>query len=204
MATVVPRIATAMNSSTDPRVLQTLGMQGVSLALWERRLTDRLSRSLDALRLDRLPRMHRRLAVQHVAGAVGAACSEAGAGDCAKQLAADTEELAAHAVQVFSSLLLDIRFDVAEEQPYPTWHMSSLSGRMICTLSGPGIEYGPVGPRGRPQSIHRMARGAVGAFRGIFWPGQEIAGIVHRSPQRTAGERRLLVIIDPVDDAGAC
>ncbi len=204
MSDVLPRFATAMNSSADPRVLQTLGMEGVSLALWERALPERLSMALDALPVERLPRLRRRLAVHQVATAVSEACDEAGTGDCAGLLAADIEELATHAMRVFASPLLELRLDVTEGQACPKWHVDAVPGRLLCTLRGPGTEYGPIGPNAEPQSVHRMARGAVGVFRGVLWPGQELAAIVHRSPPREVGGPRYLVVIDPVEDAGAC
>lgn len=204
MTLASPRFATAMNSSTDPRVLRTLGMEGVSLALWTRDLPDGLSAALDALPTDRLPRLRRRLPARDVAAAVLAACNAAGTGACAALLAPDVAALAAHASDVFASPLLELRLDVAEDQPCPKWHVDAVPGRLLCTLRGPGTEYGLMGQGGEPHSVHRMARGAVGAFRGALWPGRELAGIVHRSPPAEAGGPRLLVVIDPVDDAGAC
>ncbi len=202
--TVLPRSATAMNSSDDPRVLRTLGMEGVSLALWTRSLPDDLARALDALPTDRLPRLRRSLTQSGVTGAIHDACDEAGTGDCAARLAADVETLAAHAMQVFASPLLELRLDVTEGQPCPKWHIDAVPGRLLCTLLGPGTEYGPIGPNGEPQSVHCMPRGAVGAFRGVLWPGRELAAIVHRSPPREAGGPRLLLVIDPAPNAGTC
>ncbi len=204
MTGLIPRIATAMNSSTDPRVLQTLGMEGVSLALWDHALPDGLSKALDALSGARLPRLRRRLAVKQVHAAVHSACIESGADLCAESLAVEMEQLAAHAAKVFASPLIELRLDVTDGQPCPKWHIDAVPGRMLCTLRGPGTEYGPIGPDGAPQTVHHMARGAVGVFRGVLWPGRELAAIVHRSPPRGAGGPRLLVVIDPVDDAGAC
>lgn len=204
MTTVLPRIAAAMNSSDDPRVLQTLGMEGVSLALWTRSLPRDLACALDALPADRLPRLRRSLAPSGVAGAIHEACEEAGTGDCAGCLAAEIEALAMHAMQVFASPLLELRLDVTEGQPCSKWHVDAVPGRLLCTLLGPGTEYGPIGPNGEPQSVHRMPRGTVGVFRGVLWPGRELAAIVHRSPPREEGGPRLLLVIDPAPDAGTC
>lgn len=204
MTTVLPRIATAMNSSADPRVLQTLGMEGVSLALRTRSLPEDIARALDVLPTDRLPRLRRNLGPRGVADAIHEACEEAGTGECAALLTANGEALATHAMRAFASPLPELRPDVTEGQPRPKWYVDAVPGRLLCTLRGPGTEYGPIGPNGELQSIHRMARGAVGVFRGVLWPGRELAAIVHRSPPREAGGPRLLVVIDPVDDAGAC
>lgn len=204
MTTALPRIATVVNSSTDSSVLQTLGMEGVSFALWTRELPANLTNALDSLAVDRLPRFRGRFPARGVAAAIRAACEEAGTGKCAALLVAEVETLATHAMQIFGSPMLELRLDVAEGQPCPKWHIDAVRCRLLCTLLGPGTEYGPIGPNGEPQSIHRMARGAVGVFRGALWQGRELAAIVHRSPPREAGGSRLIVVIDPVDDAGAC
>ncbi|SNT72684.1 DUF1826 domain-containing protein [Paracoccus seriniphilus] len=201
MTTVLPSIAAAVNSSSDPQVLLTIGTPGVSLALWNRSLNEDLASPLDLLPADRLPRLRRRLGPASVAGAVHEACEATGAGACAALLAADVEALAAHAMRVFTSPLLEIRLDVTEGQPCPKWHVDAVPGRLLCTLRGPGTEYGAVGPDVAPRSIHRMARGAVGLFRGKLWPGQGRAAILHRSPPRDAGSPRLLVVIDPAGEA---
>lgn len=204
MSVDIPGIATAMNSSADPRVLQTLGMEGVSLALWERPLPPGLPEALDALPAERLPRLRRRLAVGQVVAAVRLAAIDAEAGSCTEPLAGEVGMLADLADGLFASPQLEIRLDVTEGRPRPKWHVDAVRGRLLCTLRGPGTEFGPIGPGGEPQSVHRMARGAVGVFRGALWPGRELAAIVHRSPPNTAGGPRLLIVIDPVDDAGAC
>lgn len=204
MTLVLPPIATAINRGADPRVLRTLGMGGVALALWNRELPEPLAADLDTLPVERLPRLRRRVGVHQVAAVVRAAGDAAGAGDCIEPLANEVEHLASLAANVFASPLLRLRLDVTEGQPCPKWHVDAVPGRLLCTLRGPGTEYGPIGPGGEPQSVHRMARGAVGVFRGALWPGRELAAVLHRSPPREAGGPRLLVVIDPVDDAGTC
>lgn len=79
MTVALPPLAMGVNSSADPGVLHTIGLTGVSLTLWDRRLPQELSAALDELPPEQLPRMRRRLAVRDVPGAVRAACVEAGA-----------------------------------------------------------------------------------------------------------------------------
>ncbi len=204
MTVALPPLAMGMNSSADPGVLHTIGMTGVSLALWDRRLPQDLSAALDGLPPEQLPRMRRRLAVRDVPGAVRAACVEAGAMDCADGLAIVAADLARHAADVLAAPLLELRLQVTNGQPCPKWHLDAVAGRLLCTLRGPGTEFGPIGPAGEPQAVHQMARGAVGVFRGVLWPGPELAAILHRSPPAEAGDARLLLVIDAVDDAGDC
>lgn len=198
------RVAPAINIGSDVSVLRTFGMEGVSLTLWERTLPETLASTLDALPLDRLPRLRAELAVGQVADAVRAACDEAKTGECAGPLTTEIERLADHAARIFASPLLKLRIDLTEGQPCPKWHVDAVPGRLLCTLRGPGTQYGPAGENGAPRSVHQMTRGSVGIFRGLLWPGQEVAAILHRSPPREAGGARLLVVIDPVYDAETC
>lgn len=204
MTTVLPRLATGINSSTDPSVLQTLGSEGVSLALWQRTLPEQLIVALDELPVERLPQLRRRVTVRNAATAIHSACDEVGAGSCATLLADVVKDLSAHAVRVLASPVLQLRLDVTDGQPCPKWHVDAVPGRMLCTLRGPGTEFGPIGPDGAPETIQRMPRGWVGVFRGALWPARELAAVLHRSPPREAGGPRLLLVIDPVDDAGTC
>lgn len=204
MTMTLPPMATGVNSGADARVLQTIGMPGVSLALWEHSLPRALSDTLDSLPVACLPRLRRRLMLRDVAGAVRTACTQSGAESCGDALATEIAELAGHATQVLASTMLELRLDVTEGQPCPKWHLDAVAGRMLCTLRGPGTEYGAIGLKGEPQAVYRMARGTVGVFRGVLWPGPELAAILHRSPPREVGGARLLLVIDPVDDAGGC
>jgi len=52
-------------------------------------------------------------------------------------------------------------------------------------------------------TIHSIPTGAAALIRGLLWPGRDLSGIVHRSPPAN-GETRLLLVFDPVDDAGSC
>ena len=200
----LPRIATAMNASPDPCVLQTLGMKGVSLALWQRRLPQALTNWLDKLPPEKLPQFRRTLQVLKVGEAVRAACLETGETDHADALAAEVAAIAEQASMALAAPMLEVRLAVTARQSCPKWHVDAVPGRVLCTLRGQGTEFGPIDADGGAQSVHHMARGHVGAFRGALWPGQELAGIVHRSPPVKDGAMRLLLVIDPVDDWGAC
>lgn len=195
-----PTPATAMNQSADPRILRTLAMEGVSLALWDRRLSENLTRILDALPAAQLPTMRQSLNVNHVSAGVHATCIASGAHACADELARDIADIAQHASDVFATRLLEIRLDATQGQPCPKWHLDAVPARLLCSLRGPGTEFGPIGPGDTPQSIHRMARGAVGVFRGALWPARQPAGILHRSPPGNEGNTRLLLVIDPIRD----
>ncbi|MCQ0969657.1 DUF1826 domain-containing protein [Paracoccus sp. TK19116] len=202
--TALPNLITTTRSDADAHVLQSIGQPGVSLALWQRRLPGRLIKALDALPNERLPRLRQRVRLADVASAVKTACDVAGTGAATADLVADVETLARHAILAFGSPFLEVRLDATEGQPCPKWHIDAVAARLLCTLRGPGTEYGPIGTSGQPRSTHRMERGDVGIFRGALWPGGELGAIVHRSPPAAAGGPRLLVVIDPAHDCVCC
>lgn len=204
--TALPRLATAMNSADDPGVLRTVAMPGVALAAWTRRPPAGFQAWLDGLAPERLPRLRRTLPAADVADAVSAACMRAGtpAGAHRDHLLADLALIVRLASEALAVPLVELRLDVSEGQACPRWHIDSVRGRLLCTLRGPGTEFGPARPDGAPSVIHRLPTGAVGLFRGLLWPGREISGIVHRSPPADAGTTRLLVVVDPVDAAHPC
>lgn len=206
MTDTMPRLATTITSSRDPGVLGTIDLEGVAAALWLREPDPGFQAWLDALPAEALPRMRRRLRPGAVAAAVAAACAEAGTptGPERDRLEAEIAALAGHAAAALAALLLEVRLEVRDRQACPKWHLDVVRGRAICTLRGSGTEFGPGRPDGEPATVLVMPTGTVGLFRGLLWPGPELSGIVHRSPAAKAGETRLVLVIDPVDEAGTC
>ncbi|WP_170167090.1 DUF1826 domain-containing protein [Paracoccus methylarcula] len=200
------RRATAVNSSTDPRILGSITMNNVAVAIWQRPPVADFLAWLEELAPARLPRLRCRLPPAWVTEAVAHACDEAGTppGLHRDMLVADIAELARRAADVTGAMMVDLRLDVSSGQPCPKWHLDAVSARLLCTLRGAGTQFGPARPNGDPANIWQMRPGDVGMFRGRLWPGNGISGILHRSPPAGNGPERLLVVIDPVDEAGSC
>lgn len=205
MTTTLPRLATRVNESWDPRVLDTLAMEGVALAVWHRPPSPALRSWLDALPVDRLPRMRRVIPATQARLAVAAACERAGtpAGRHRDELLDQVAEMVGVAGQVLAAPLVELRLDVTEGQACPRWHLDAVRARLLCTLRGPGTEFGPARPDGAAAAVYSVPTAAAGLFRGLLWPGPELSGVVHRSPPAN-GEARLLLVVDPLDDAGSC
>lgn len=201
-----PRLATAMNSAGCADVLRTIGMDGVGLAVWSREPLDGFQTWIDGLAADRLPRLRGTMPASRAAEAVAEACDRAAtpAGAYRDHLVEDMARLARLAADILSSLLVELRLDVSSGQTCPRWHIDAVRARLLCTYRGPGTEFSPARPDGTPGAIHRLPTGAVGLFRGMLWPGRELAGIVHRLPPADAGATRLVLVIDPMDEAHAC
>lgn len=206
MTMLINRPATAMNSSSDPRILGSVTMSGVAVAIWQRRSPFDFQEWLDGLDSARLPRLRCRAALPQVPDAVRQACVEAGTppGPQREILIADIADLSRRAADATNSLMVDLRLDVSSGQPCPKWHLDAVPARLLCTLRGAGTQFGPTRTGEEPTHIHQMRPGDVGMFRGRLWPGNEISGILHRSPPADNGQTRLLAVMDPVDEAGSC
>lgn len=113
-------------------------------------------------------------------------------------------------VQAYASLLgaqrVGLRLRILDKAMCPRYHVDWVSARLITTYAGTGSEWLPedamqrdalgtaqMEPRDAPL---RMAEGDVALFKGERWMGNEGRGIIHRSPQVAAGERRLILTLD--------
>ena len=207
MSRTLPRLATAVNSGTESAVLRTVALEGVGLALWERRPPEAFRSWLDGLPAEQLPSLRGTVPVTRVRPVAAEACEAAGlpAGPHRDRLVADIAEMAEIFAEVLASPVLDIRLDVTTGQACPKWHVDMVRARLLCTLPGPGTAFGPARSDGTPASLHRVPTGWAGLFRGFLWPGRDVMGIVHRSPPaREGAAARLLLVLDPAEDAGRC
>jgi len=200
-----PSSVTAMNHSADPRVLGTIAMPGVAVAVWQRQPDPPWQEWLDALPAQRLPVLRQTLRPCDAVAAVTAACDSAAltAGHHRQSLIADVAQLTLLAAGHLGALMVNLRLEVTDGQSCPKWHLDSVRARLLCTLRGAGTQFGPaVGPA-QVGAVHQMPTGAVGLFRGKGWP-RDGSAILHRSPPAIAGQTRLLVVVDPVDEMASC
>ena len=90
----------------------------------------------------------------------------------------------------------------------PRFHVDHVPLRLITSYAGVGSEWLEEGamPRsrlGQPDAeptdeavIQRLDTGHVALAKGEKWQGNEGRGLIHRSPQPPAGQRRLLLTLD--------
>ncbi|WP_176562677.1 DUF1826 domain-containing protein [Paracoccus liaowanqingii] len=199
-----PRPATAVNSAPDPRVLATLAMPGVAVALWHRRPDPAFQAWLDALPGCRLPQLRRVLRLRDASAALAAACDDRGLPPgphrdaLIDQIATLTDQAARH----LGALLVTLRVEAGAGQSCPKWHLDAVRARLLCTLRGAGTQFGPATGEARVDHPQQMPTGAAALFRGRNW-GNQPPGILHRSPPAQPGLTRLLVVVDPVDEVAA-
>ena len=118
-------------------------------------------------------------------------------------------------------VLLDIervglRLTVLDRAMCPRFHVDRVPCRLVCTYSGVTSEWLPhdlvdrsklgEGNNGQPdadsglfqseENINRLKIGDVALLKGELWEGNENAGLVHRSPQVSTGDKRFLLTLD--------
>jgi hypothetical protein len=115
-------------------------------------------------------------------------------------------------VRAFACLLgarcIGLRLRVLDKAMCPRFHVDHVPVRLITTYAGLGsqwlvegaIERRELGkPDAEPQDnalIEQIASGDVALLKGEKWHGNEGFGLIHRSPQLAAGERRLILTLD--------
>ncbi len=136
-------------------------------------------------------------------------------------LAAAYRDLAGHAgfvadvawlVRAFSCLVdarrIGLRLRMLDKPMCPRFHVDHVPLRLITTYAGAGSEWlreggmqrrrlgDPTAEPTDPAAIQQLGVGDVALFKGEKWLGNEGAGIIHRSPQATTAERRLILTLD--------
>lgn len=109
-----------------------------------------------------------------------------------------------------------LRLTVLDRAMCPKFHVDHVPCRLITTFQGIATEWLPheavnreklgAGSQGQPDAksglyqsqrdIQCLSPGDVALLKGEGWQGNENAGLVHRSPAVTGGERRLLLTLD--------
>ncbi|CAI8720095.1 MULTISPECIES: DUF1826 domain-containing protein [Pseudomonas] len=115
-------------------------------------------------------------------------------------------------VSAFACLLgarrVGLRLRVLDKAMCPRFHVDHVPVRLISTYGGIGSQWLKEGVMDREQlgqanaepqdvaHIQQLQSGDVALLKGEKWQGNEGFGLIHRSPQPAAGERRLLLTLD--------
>jgi len=191
----------------SPQVMTEILQDGVNLAVWQRRLPAQvedfanlvlsLGQSLadervievDERQPPALPGLLRETADLH--GYDG--------------FVADVAWLVAAYTCLLGARRLGMRLRVLEGAMCPRMHVDHVPLRLLSTYAGAGSEWLPEGAIDRTRlqlapppvdNVRRLVAGEVALLKGEKWLGNEGKGLVHRSPQTPAGERRLLLSLD--------
>ncbi|MCF5700017.1 DUF1826 domain-containing protein [Pseudomonas syringae] len=113
-------------------------------------------------------------------------------------------------VSAFACLLgakrIGLRLRVLDKAMCPRFHVDHVPVRLITTYAGVGSQWLKEGVMDRQQlgqanaepqaQIQQLSSGDVALLKGEKWHGNEGFGLIHRSPQPAAGERRLILTLD--------
>lgn len=135
---------------------------------------------------------------------------EPSAGDA---LVDDIASIAEAIAFLFDTDTVGIRLRLLTAAMCPRFHCDNLPVRLVTTYVGPGSEWLPESAINRaglgapapdrpeinsdPAAIQRLQPGDIALLKGSGWVGCEEHGLVHRSPALGAGQKRLLLTIDP-------
>ena len=131
----------------------------------------------------------------------------------------DVYLLAEMFVDLFNLDTVGIRLNILDKTMCPRFHTDNLPCRLISTYIGHATEWLPnyavdrsqlghgagglpdktSGIYTHPESIQQLNAGDVALMKGSGWDGSEDLAIVHRSPELSTGEKRLILTLDFAD-----
>lgn len=192
------RLAQGLNQSADRRVLGTIAMDGIAVAIWTRALADDLGDWVEALPEDCLPQLNALVTVNNVDAAVHAACELSGmpASSLRDALCQDIAALAEAFSAIVEQSLLRVRLDVVRPGQNMKFQMPQGRARLVCSYRGLETEFGAAEVNGVPKQSHTIPLGMPAVFRGLLWDGVELSRVVHCSPLRQPLTVGLLLTID--------
>jgi hypothetical protein len=136
------------------------------------------------------------------------------------ELTAPLSEDIAELVDMFCCLFdlgkVGLRLTALDKAMCPRFHVDKVPCRLVTTYQGSATEWLPHnvadrsklghGSEGKSDEqsglfsklgdVQQLTLGDVALLKGESWEGNEGAGLVHRSPSLSAGERRLLLTLD--------
>ena len=195
----------------DMQVLTDVLHDGVNLAVWQRRLPAQIADFAEALLAQNEP------LAQSITLELAQPDSEPNLTGLVAQYADLPGQAAfladvAWLVRAYACLLdarrIGLRLRALDKAMCPRFHVDHVPLRLITSYAGVGSDWLEEGamPRSKlgqpgvePQDealIQRLDSGHVALAKGEKWHGNEGRGLIHRSPQPPAGERRLLLTLD--------
>ncbi len=198
---------------TDPLIFADIYQDNINMTTWQRDLSQPLKASVRRFLLSR-PDFQSNLTV--TPHNVSSCLNEAFGSDEYLELVDNITEL----VEVFCYLLetshAGLRLTALDRAMCPKFHVDRVPCRLVTTYEGIATEWLShdvvdrtklgLGSQGLKDSesglyqhhedIQQLDCGDVAILKGETWMNNENAGLVHRSPSPSTGERRLLLTLD--------
>jgi len=198
---------------SESSVLTDIYLEQTNIVIWRRELSESLKGSVANL-LESKPNFQ----VSTTVTPEGAltSLSDAVADSHQIELYENIAELVAMFCCLFELKRVGLRLTALDRAMCPKFHVDNVPCRLITTYQGAATEWLAhqsvnrsklgIGSNGKPdhesglyqhqRDIRQLNCGDVGLLKGELWEGNENAGLVHRSPALSGGERRLLLTLD--------
>lgn len=201
---VVSNAAIGVGVIDDPNSFNTIAQPGCAAVIWRRKPPSSVQNWLDGLEPERSPDGRVVQRSDAVAETIEHLCDLANTpkGPELDWLKQDIVDLADRFSGMMAAPYLRLRLDVVRRNMCPKFHIDEITARLICTYRGTGTQYGISTDGEDPNRVFTTPTGAPILLRGTLWPDREPSGLLHRSPPiEGSGETRLLLVLDPVDEA---
>lgn len=199
-----------------PAIFSDIYQQDCNIVAWRRELEPGLQQVVDEfLKSNRGFQASMTLSPQDAFASVYKAL---GSSELTAPLSEDIAELVDMFCCLFDLGQAGLRITALDKAMCPKFHVDKVPCRLVTTYQGAATEWLPHnvidrsklghGSEGKADEesglfpelndIQQLTFGDVALLKGELWEGNEGAGLVHRSPSLSAGERRLLLTLDAI------
>jgi hypothetical protein len=197
----------------EPTILADIYQEDTNIVIWKRELSATLQEVVNNF-LASKPAFQASMTVtpDSVFSSVSESLGAAGQSELSNNIA----ELVGMFCDLFALKRVGLRLAALDRAMCPKFHVDKVPCRLVTTYQGLATEWLShqvvdrtklgLGSNGKPDSqsglfqnqhdIQQLSSGDVALLKGELWEGNENAGLVHRSPAPSSGERRLLLTLD--------
>lgn len=205
-------IAQHMAYGKQPIVLSDIYQENINIAIWERDRADTLKYSVkEFLELNPTFQKEMFLTPSEALSRLNESFNNK-----MPEVSEDIAELVDMFCYLFELKQAGVRLKVLDKAMCPKFHVDKVPCRLVTTYQGVATEWLPHevvdqtklgwACNGLPDSesglyqkesdIQQLHCGDVALLKGTLWEGNENAGLVHRSPELIANEKRLILTLD--------
>jgi len=196
-----------------PTVFTDIYNENINMAVWQRNISTKLQSSVDDF-LTANNTFQRNITVpaKSILPSIRKMLPE----DSQPELSEDIAELVDMFCYLFELKRAGLRLRVLDRAMCPRFHVDNVPCRLVTTYQGiatqwlshqvvnrtklgtanAGLPDDQSGLFANQDDIQQLNQGDVAILKGELWDGNQGAGLVHRSPALSHGERRLLLTLD--------
>lgn len=176
---------------------------GIAASIWRRRVPENFQAWIDTLEVEKLPSARMVVRAEVSRDAAEIICEKAGMSNNLERryLVDDVGLLCKTFASLMGTNLIQLRFDVIDDNACQKFHIDAVTARLVCTYRGMGTQYGISLDGSDPKRVYTAPTGAPMLIKGSKWPELPASGLLHRSPPiEGTSSTRLLLVVDPIFD----